>query len=120
HREETRRGPYDRLRETFRLGPQGAVRLAQPYQLALQLVLELAAQMVALDPDAGPRIAPGEHPVRLAHVLVLDRERVRRLAPFPLREDERSRVTGSRPGAHHRRQGVEQRSVHRVADEQRV
>ena len=99
---------------------QRRVRLSQPHQLAHQLVLELAPQMAAVHLDAGPRVAPGEHPVRVAHVLVFDREGVRRLAPLPLGQDERCGLARAGPVARGRSERLEQGIVRRVADEQRV
>src|SRR5947208_6182936 len=70
--------------------------------------------------DAGPRVAARQQPVRVAHVLVFDREGVRRLTPLPLREDERRGLARAGPVAHRRSQPLEQRIVHCVTDEQRV
>src|SRR5439155_1345558 len=79
---------------------QRCIRLAQANELAHQLVLELAPQMAAVHLDAGPRVAARQQPVRVAHVLVFDREGVRRITPLPLREDERRGLTRAGPVAH--------------------
>src|SRR5947199_9465433 len=103
HSEKAAAAPYDDAHEPFRVLLQRRVRLAQPHQLAHELVLELAAQLLAVDLDAGPRVASREQPVRLAHVLILDGESVRRLAPLPLREDEWGWMPGPGPDADARR-----------------
>src|SRR2546426_2138549 len=120
HGEEAAGAPYDDPRELFRVLTQRRVRLAQPDQLAHQLVLELASHMAAVHLDAGPWVAPREQPVRITHVLVLDREGVRRLPPLPLGEDEGRGLACAGPVAHRRSKRREQGIVHRVADEQRI
>src|SRR5256884_4017488 len=99
---------------------QRGIRLAQPNQLTHELVLELAPQLAAVHLDTGPRVAPREQPVRVAHVFVFDRERVRGLPPLPLAQDEGRRVARAGPGAHRGSECCEQGIVHRVTNEQRV
>src|SRR5438034_11509483 len=100
--EEPGGAPYDHPPQLFRITPQRSVGLAQPHQLPHQLVLELAAQVLALHRHAAPGIPARQQPMGLADILVLDRKRVGRGAPLPLREDERRRVTGAPPLPHRR------------------
>ncbi len=89
-------------------------------ELAHQLLLELAPQVVVLDDDPGPRIPAGEDAVRIANVLVLDGEDVGRLAPFALRENERRGMARAAPSADWRLEPREDIIVHAVTQQQRV
>src|SRR6266571_3775536 len=120
HREKAAGAPYDNPRELFRVLMQRGIRLAQANQLTHKLVLKLAPQLAAVHLDAGPRVAPREQPVRVAHVFVFDRERVRGLPPLPLGQDEGRRVARAGPGAHGGSECCKQSIVHRVTNEQRV
>ena len=102
------------------MAPQGGVRLPQPHQLPFQLVLQLASHVIALDRDAGPRVPPRQHAVRLAQILVLYGKGVGRVAPLSFGEDQRGAMTGAHPAANGGLEGREQVLVHRIADEQRV
>ena len=97
HREEPRRTPDHDSRQAFRVAPRRGVRLPQPDELADQLELELASQVLPPHADPLPRIAPGEQTVSLPDFLVLDCERVARITPLVLREDEGRRVAGAGP-----------------------
>ena len=91
-----------RLRQAPRIAAERGVQLPQPHELAHKLGLELTPQILAPHADPRPGIPPGEHPVRVADLLVLDREGVRRLAPLSLGEDQRRRISRAHPAGERR------------------